>query len=125
MRVLPLIRILMRLSITVLLVLGILFWTGHAYELVQLHMAFGLIFVLGFWSLAGLGLSRGMPAGVAVAAVLLGLAVLGLGMTQMRLLPGDYHWVVRVVHLLLGLGTMGFGEKIAKRLATGSSPASA
>jgi hypothetical protein len=122
MRVVPLLRILMRLSITVLLVLGILFWTGHAYELVQLHMAFGLIFVLGLWTLAALGLNRGMPAGVAVAAGVLGLAVLGLGMTQARLLPGSMHWLVQVVHLLLGLGTMGFAEKIAKRLATTGTP---
>jgi hypothetical protein len=125
MRALPLLRILMRLSITVLLVLGILFWTGYGLALVPLHMAFGLIFVLGLWVLAGLGLGRGMPAGVATAAFVLGLLVLGLGMIQTRLLPGDYHWLVRVVHLALGLGAMGFAEKIAKQLAAAAGGAAA
>src|SRR5262249_55000778 len=109
-------------SILILLVLGLLFWTGHALELVPLHMAFGLAFVLGLWSLAGLGLSRGLPAGVNAGAFVLGLAVLGLGMTPTRLLPGSRPWIVQLVHLLLGMGSMGFAESVAKRLAATRNP---
>ncbi len=120
MRALLPIRILLRLSIMVLLVLGILFWTGHAYALLPLHMAFGLVFVLSLWALAGLAAKRGAPLPVVLTAAVLGLAVLGLGGIQTQLLPGDYHWVIRVLHLLLGMGAMGFAESVAKRLASAS-----
>ncbi len=123
MRALPLLRILMRLSITVLLVLGILFWTGHAYALVQVHMAFGLIFVLGLWALAGIAAARGAPLPVVIGAVMLGLLVLALGMTQTRLLPGDYHWLIRVLHLVLGMGAMGLAERLARGIAEASAAA--
>ncbi|HZR35640.1 MAG TPA: hypothetical protein VFA75_09720 [Nevskia sp.] len=117
MRALPLIRILMRLSITVLLVLGILFWTGHAYALVQVHMAFGLVFVLGLWALAGIAAGRGAPLPAVLAAIVLGLAVLALGMTQTRLLPGGYHWLIRLLHLALGMAAMGIAERLGRGVA--------
>jgi hypothetical protein len=51
---------------------------------------------------------------------LLGLAVIGLGMTQGSLLPGAEHWVIRAVHLLLGLGALSQGERLARLLRTRS-----
>lgn len=109
-------RIVMRASILILLVLGVLFWTGHALALLPLHMLFGLLLVLGLWTVAGLAVSRGAPLGLGAAAAVLGLVVIALGVTQTSLLPGPYHWIVRVVHLLVGLGAMGFAERIARRL---------
>ena len=117
MRLLLVLRILLRLSIVTQLVLGILFWTGHAYPLLPLHMAVGLVFVLSLWALTGLAAKRGAPLPAVLTGVVLGLAVLGLGGMQTQLLPGDYHWVIRVLHLLLGMGTMGFAESLAKRIA--------
>jgi hypothetical protein len=110
-------RILMRASILILLVLGLLFWTGHALALVPLHMAFGLLLVLGLWVIVGLAASRGAPLGLVIAAGVWGLLVLGLGMTQAQLLPGPAHWVIRMIHLLVGLATMGFAERVAVRFA--------
>ena len=109
-------RIVMRASILILLVLGVLFWTGHALALLPLHMLFGLLLVLGLWTVAGLALARGAPIGMVVAAAILGLAVIALGITQTGLLPGPYHWIVRVVHLVLGVGAMGLAERIGRRL---------
>ena len=114
-------RVLMRASILILLILGILFWTGHALALVRMHMVFGLILVLGLWTLAGLAASRGAPPGLLLAALILGTVVLVLGMTQARLLPGGMHWVIQVLHLLLGMAVMGFGERIAGRVAASLS----
>ena len=37
-------------------------------------------------------------------------------MTQTQLLPGSWHWVIQVLHLLLGLGAMGQGEGLAARI---------
>jgi hypothetical protein len=110
-------RIVMRASILILLVLGVLFWTGNALALVPLHMLFGLLLVLGLWTVAGLAVSRGASPGQAVAAAILGLAVIGLGMTQTQLLPGANHWIIRVLHLLLGLGVMGMAERLARGIS--------
>jgi hypothetical protein len=49
-------------------------------------------------------------------AVVWGLIVPLLGLTQGQLLPGDYHWVVKVVHLLVGMGAMGQGDVLAARI---------
>ena len=115
---LSLIRIAMRISILILLVLGLLFWTGRALQLVPLHMAFGLVLVLGLWSLAALAAMRDVPLSLVAGAALLGLAVLALGMTQTRILPGSGHWIIQVLHLLLGMAAMGLGERLARRAAT-------
>jgi hypothetical protein len=117
-------RIVMRASILILLVLGVLFWTGQALALVPLHMLFGLLLVLGLWTIAGLAVSRGASPGQAVAAAILGLVVIGLGMTQTQLLPGPNHWIIRVLHLLLGLGVMGMAERLARGI-TRAQPAPA
>jgi hypothetical protein len=49
------------------------------------------------------------------------LLIVGGG--QQRMLPGDSHWIVQVVHILLGMGAIGCGEVIGKRL--GLNPARA
>ena len=107
-------RILMRASITILLVLGLLFWAGQALSLLPVHMAVGLIFVLGLWTLAYLAARAGAPAALTASAAVLGLAVLALGGMQTQLLPGPQHWIVRLVHLLLGLGAMGLAERLGR-----------
>jgi hypothetical protein len=118
---LPLIRIAMRASILILLVLGLLFWSGRALPLVPLHMAFGLVFVLGLCALAAIAAMRGAPLPLVAGAAVLGLAVLALGMTQARILPGSGHWIIQALHLLLGLGAMGLAERLARGAAASSA----
>jgi hypothetical protein len=36
-------------------------------------------------------------------------------MTQAAVLPGDLHWLVQVLHLLVGLGAIGQAESLATR----------
>jgi deazaflavin-dependent oxidoreductase (nitroreductase family) len=85
-----------------LVLLGLLFWAGWAYALVPLHVALGYIFVVGLWAVAGLaGRMKGSPF-IVGPAVVWGLGVILLGLHQQELLPGEYHWVVRVLHLVVG-----------------------
>jgi uncharacterized membrane protein len=44
-----------------------------------------------------------------------GLIVLGLGLTQTNLLLNSAHWVIQVLHLLVGLIAIGLGEMITAR----------
>src|SRR4028118_2140938 len=95
------------------IVLGVLFWTGNAYALIPVHVLVGLLLVFSLWTLAFLAARAGVNRGLVTLAVVWGLIVPLLGLTQGQLLPGDYHWVVKVVHLLVGRGAMGRGEGAA------------
>ncbi len=117
-----------RLGGLVMIVLGLLFWTGHALTLVNAHMTLGLLVVLALWVLAGIALQRGVSVGLVIGAFVLGIVVIGFGMSQTSLMSGSTRAVVeiiRVVHLLLGLALISFGEIIGgrlRRLGQGSKP---
>jgi hypothetical protein len=104
------------------LVLGLAFWTGNALGLVDLHQLLGILLVLALWALAALAHRAGMPAGLVAGAAVYGLIVLVVGLTQRELLPGSAHWVIQVVHLLLGLGLLGLAENLAIRAKARLAP---
>ncbi|HEY8597164.1 MAG TPA: hypothetical protein VIL85_01965 [Thermomicrobiales bacterium] len=95
--------------------MGILFWTGNALDFVNLHMFLGLAIVLLLWTLAALGLRAGVPIGLAGLAFVWGLIVPAIGMAQAQILPGSLHWIVQVIHLLLGIVALGLGDTLARR----------
>lgn len=105
-----------------LLVLGILFWTGHALSLVPLHaMVLGGLFVVCLWVLALLGFLTPGNRGFAFLVLIWSLIVPALGVEQLSLLPGAGHWLIQVIHLLVGIIAMGLGHALARRL--GKRPA--
>lgn len=95
--------------------LGLLFWTGNSLNLIPLHMLLGFVLVLALWALAGLAAGGGANPGLVAVALLWGVGVPVLGLTQQRLLPGDWHWLVQLAHLLVGLIAIGLGEHLAAR----------
>src|SRR5512146_247434 len=101
---------LIRLSGVLLIILGILFWTGNALALIPVHMLIGIVLVLSLWALAILAARAGAPTGQVVAAFAWGLIVPILGVTQQSLLPGPSHWIIQVLHLLVGMAAIGIGE---------------
>jgi hypothetical protein len=98
------------------LVLGVLFWTGHSLSLVPFHMLIGSLFVLAIWTLCVLGARSGLRSPM-FAALAWSLVLTALGMTQMRILPGPGHWVVRVVHLLTALVAMAQAQRLIIAIA--------
>jgi hypothetical protein len=108
-------QVLVRATGVIQLVLGLLFWTGNATGLVPLHMLIGFLLVLGLWTVAGLAARAGVQPGLVALAAVWGLAVAVLGLTQEELLPGSAHWLVQVLHLLVGLGAIGLSENLAAR----------
>jgi len=109
-------QMLVRATGVVQLLLGGLFWTGNALDLVPLHQTIGFLLVFGLWTLAALAARAGVrPPLVALAAVW-GLIVPILGLTQTRLLVGSAHWLIEVLHLLVGLGAIGQAEALAARI---------
>src|ERR1700730_11877593 len=94
---------LVRITGALLLILGLLIWTEGAFNLIPIHMLLGLVLVLSLWVLAAVSTRAGVPTGLAVGVAVLAVVMLALGMTQAALLPGSLHWVIQVVHLLIGM----------------------
>jgi len=107
---------LVRVCGLILIVLGVLFWSGNALTLIPLHILIGLLLVLALWAMAFLAARAGVPPGLVILAFLWGLLVPIFGLTQDQMLLGDAHWVIRVLHLLVGLGAIGHSEGLAVRI---------
>jgi hypothetical protein len=98
------------------LVLGLLFWADIGKGLVPVHAAVGIILVLSLLALTFLCARAGAPIGLVVLTVVWSLAVPAIGLSQKQILVGSAHWIIQVVHLLLGLGAMGLASIIAARV---------
>lgn len=109
-------RLLLSLFGITLVVLGILFWMGHALSLLPVHMSIGGLFVICLWVLAAVGFATPKARGLALVVLLWSLVVPALGVMQLSLLPGSDHWVVQATHLLVGIIAMGLGHSLARRI---------
>jgi hypothetical protein len=98
------------------LILGLLFWTGSALNLVSLHMLLGFLAVGALWII---GVAQALVYSgswmIALVSMIVGALMLFLGLTQSSLMMGEFHWVIRIIHLLLGLVTIGLGHMAAAR----------
>ena len=114
--------IVLRVCGALAVILGILFWSGNALNLIPIHMLLGLLVVLSLW-IVGIGqaFSRGGSWPLAFGALLLGLLVIVVGVRQSALLVGPFHWVIQVVHLLLGILAVGMGQVAAGRRRNSSA----
>ena len=101
----------MRIAMAVQIILGIGFWSGHWSGLVNVHMAVGALFVLSLWVIAGRAIPR--AKGLAAFALLWGVVILGFGMMQQSILVGDLHWIIRVLHLAIGVAAMPIAERLS------------
>lgn len=98
------------------LVTGFAFWLGYWHNLTSDHMVSGVILTVMLWLLALLGGFSDVSKTLVAVALLWGVLLVMLGFSQMSLMVGDAHWVIQVLHLLVGLGGMGLGEAIARRI---------
>jgi hypothetical protein len=100
------------------LLLGITFWINLPDDvLIPVHMSLGILVVLTLWMLGiVIATTRGGNIALGVGAIVWGVLVLSLGLTQTRILVDpSVHWIIQVLHLLLGVGAISLGETIARR----------
>ena len=88
------------------LVLGLLIWFAQA-NVLGIHMILGLIVTVGLLIFAIMALLTSGMRVLGAISLIYALIVPVFGMTQSSLLVGDLHWVIRIAHLLVGLGAMG------------------
>jgi hypothetical protein len=106
----------LRIAVLAAIILGILFWTGNAENLIPVHMLIGIIAVLSLWVIGlAQGFIKGGSFGLALATFIVGLALAIVGLYQQQWLLGSSHWIIQVIHLLLGLSAIGLGEMINGR----------
>jgi hypothetical protein len=103
--------------------LGVLFWTGRLINLVPLHMGLGYVLVALLFILAVMGLSAGTSRGIVVLALIWTVITPLFGIYQTRMLIGELHWIIRILHLGVGLMALGMAENLAKQIAQVSTGA--
>jgi hypothetical protein len=104
------------------LVLGLAFWLRYTPFFIRLHIGLGIAVVVSLWILAGIAWRNGACRGVAAFAAVWGALIWILGVTQARLLPGSFHWVVAVLHLIVGLTAIALGGRLARAVGAHSDP---
>jgi hypothetical protein len=114
-------RMLVRAAFIVQIVLGVIFWTGNALGLKNLHMLIGFILVLSLETIVVAAARRGVEVGLVILAGAWGVVTVLLGLTQESILTGSAHWVIRVLHLLVGIGAIGLSEALAGRIQSGAT----
>jgi hypothetical protein len=108
--------ILVRIMFLIQLILGISFWTGHAFSLIGAHMLLGIAIVVCLWISSVVAAIVRAPAGMVVAGFIWGAIVVALGVTQADLVPGGAHWTIEVLHLLVGFGAIGLNERLNRSI---------
>ena len=104
-----------RIGVLIQLVSGILFWTGRADNFQLAHIIIGILVVLSLWTL---GIAQGLQGGsfgMALATFVVGFFLTLVGLFQTSWLIGPNHWIIQVIHLLLGLSAIGLAEMINGR----------
>jgi len=112
----------LRISGVLLILLGLAIWTGRADAIIPVHEFLGFVLVLSLWTLAYFGARAGVPRGIVIAAVAWGLIAPILGLTQANLLANSWHWVIQVLHVLVGLAAIGTGEGLVQRMRRVGAP---
>jgi hypothetical protein len=116
------IQMFVRVAGVVQLLLGLAFWTGNLLSLVDLHMLNGILLVLTLWTQAAVAHRAGVPGRLVAGSFVWGLIVVALGLTQTNLLTGSLHWVIQVIHLLLGIGLLDLADTLATRAKARLAP---
>ena len=104
------------------LIIGVIFWVNQDDNLVPFHILIGVILVLSLWIMALLAARAGVSWKMTGLSFVWGLVVVILGLTQTQILPGNLHWLIEVLHLLLGLGAIGLGEGLSARIKRPQQP---
>ena len=101
-------------------ILGLLFWTGAALNLISMHMLLGLLAVAALWVIGiAQAFSKGGSWTIAACALVIGAVTIVIGLYQSSMMVGEFHWIIQIVHLVLGLLTIGLGHMGAARYRKG------
>jgi hypothetical protein len=106
-----------------LLVLGLIIWTGHGDQLIGIHAMLGFLLVLSLWAIAAIAARYGASIGLVVLGVAWGLAAPILAGVQDRLVTGGWGWMIQVLHLVVSMGVIAMGRLLVIRIGRNEAAA--
>jgi hypothetical protein len=109
----------------ILLILGLIFWTGNAYSLILVHIWLGYLLTLALFVLIFQAFRAGVSIGLLIVSVVLGAALPLWGLYQGAVFPASFQWVGQVLHALSGIIAIGLAEMIGAQIRRKSSPPTA
>src|SRR5512132_1095615 len=106
-----------------LLVLGLIIWTGIGdhEELVAVHISIGAVLVLTLWTIAAIAGRSGVAASTVAFASAWGLLVVLFGLAQEDLLTGRWHWTIQVLHVAISMGAIWWGRRLVQLIGRAQS----
>ena len=94
--------------------LGLLHWFFHI-SFIEIHMLFGVFVTLALLIAGSVAaFTKGLRV-LGAIAIVFALIVPVFGRTQMQILVGDFHWLIRVAHLLVGAAAVILTERICEQ----------
>jgi hypothetical protein len=106
-----------RVAALVVLLSGVSIWfdwvnPDHYQVLSGIHETAGILIGLGLMLVGATLLARGTNGGLGLVSILLAMILPIVGLGQAHWLAGDSdpHWMIQVVHLVLGLGAFALVE---------------
>jgi hypothetical protein len=115
-------QMIIRVLWVVNIVLGILFATGNLAGLVMLHETLGLVIAICLLILSVMAMVRARAVGLGVAGIIVAILLPVVGMGQVDVLPGNGHWVVEVVHVLVAIAAIALAEMLGIRYRRALGP---
>lgn len=104
-----------RVTAVLLLVLGLVIWTGNADWLISSHIVLGVILAVALLVIAIQALRAGVARGLAAVSIVWAVALPVLGLTQSAF-SESLTLFVQVFHLLAGLGAWVLAELLVRQM---------
>jgi hypothetical protein len=112
-----LLRWLTRIAGLAAFVLGMMLSRIASAVTIRAHMTLGLIVALSLLVVAIMALGARIRVPAALASIVWAAVLVYVGIVQNRLMPGSGHWVIEVLHAVLGIGAIGLVEMMAGAIA--------
>lgn len=116
-------QMIVRIIGLILLILGLIFWTGNAHSLVQAHIWLGYVLTLALFALIIQAFRAGVSPGFLIIAVIFGAALPVWGLNQGSVFPESIHWLAQILHALSGIIAIGLAEMLGARIRRKNAPA--
>ena len=96
------------------IILGLLNWFFHI-SFIEIHMLFGVIVTLALLTVGLLAVFTRELRALGIVVVVFALIVPVFGINQVQILMGNFHWLIQVAHLLVGMAAVTLIERIGKQ----------
>jgi hypothetical protein len=104
-----------RLDLLAALILGILLWTGSPGSL-KIHILTGFVMTIALLLVALMGFFSRIKPVLPIIAILWAVLLPYVGFAQLKLMPGASHVVIQIIHLLIGICSLGLVEALGAKI---------